>query len=208
MKNLSLILNAILFLLVGYLFMDKFSADKAVEAPVTEETTAEVPKIVYVNSDSLIANYAEFQKIKTEMEAKQNKEDAALKSRGRSLERDIASLQQEMMALQQDMQGGNLSRVDYEARAGKIAQKEESLTKKQQSLMADQQRIASDLMQEGQKINDELQLKIKGKLENLKAEKGYEYILSYGIGSGVLVADPRYDITDTVLGILNTQAVE
>ncbi len=205
MKNLSLILNAILFLLVGYLFMDKFSADKVVEAPITEEGTSEVPKIVYINSDSLIANYAEFQKIKTEMEAKQNKEDAALKSRGRSLERDMGSLQQEMMTLQQDAQGGNLSRVDYEARAAKIQEKEQKLTQKQQSLMADQQRIAEKLMREGQEVNDELQLKIKSKLEQLKAEKGYEYILSYGLGSGVLVADPRYDITNTVLSILNAQ---
>ena len=188
--------------------MDKFSADKVVEAPVTEEGTSEVPKIVYINSDSLIANYAEFQKIKTEMEARQNKEDAALKSRGRSLEKDIASLQQEMMGLQQDMQGGNLSRVDYESRAAKIAEKEQKLTTKQQNIMADQQRIAEKLMREGQTVNDELQLKIKGKLETLKAEKGYEYILSYGLGSGVLVADTRYDITDTVLGILNAAEAE
>lgn len=208
MKNLSLILNAILFLLVGYLFMDKFSADKSVEAPVTEEATSDAPKIVYINSDSLIANYAEFQKIKVDMEAKQKKEDAALKSRGRSLERDIASLQQEMMALQQDAQGGNLSRVDYEARAAKITAKEDKLTKKQQSLMADQQRIAGGLMEEGQKVNDELQLKIKGELEKLKADKGYEYILSYGLGSGVLVADPQYDITNTVLSILNAAESE
>lgn len=208
MKNLSLILNAILFLAVGYLFMDKFSADTKVEAPAVQEETSDVPKIVYINSDSLISNYDEFQKIKVEMEAKEKKEDAALKSRGRSLERDVQALQQEMMTLQQDAQGGNLSRVDYEARAGKIAEKEQALTTKQQSLIADQQRIAEKLMREGQTINDELQFKIRGKLEKLKAEKGYEYILSYGLGSGVLVADPQYDITNMVLEMLNASEGE
>jgi len=188
--------------------MDKFSADTKVEAPAVQEETSDVPKIVYINSDSLISNYDEFQKIKVEMEAKEKKEDAALKSRGRSLERDVQALQQEMMTLQQDAQGGNLSRVDYEARAGKIAEKEQALTTKQQSLIADQQRIAEKLMREGQTINDELQFKIRGKLEKLKAEKGYEYILSYGLGSGVLVADPQYDITNMVLEMLNASEGE
>ncbi len=183
--------------------MDKSSAKE--EAPAVVEESTEIPPIVYINSDSLIKNYKEFQVIAKEMEAREKREDKALKARGRSLEKEVGALQQEMMALQNEAQGGNLSRVNYEARATKIAEKEQKLTAKQQRLMGDQQRIAGELMAEGNRINDSLQMVIRGKLEGLKAEKGYEFILSYGPGSGVLVADPKYDITDTVLSILNSE---
>lgn len=202
MKYLPLILNAILFLLVGWLIMDRNSAK---EGPAVVEESAEIPPIVYINSDSLIKNYKEFQVIAKEMEAREKREDSALKSRGRSLERDGASLQQEVVTLQNDAQGGNLSRVDYEARATKLAEKEQRLVAKQQKLLADQQKIANELIAEGSRINDSLQLVIRDKLENLKAQKGYEFILSYGPGSGVLVADPKYDITNLVLDILNSE---
>ena len=209
MKNLSLILNILLLLGVGYLFMDKFSSKEAPkEQEVAVEETAETPKIVYVNADTLLNRYEKFQVKKKEIEAREKREDNALKGRGRSLEKDVRALQQEMMSLEQEWQGGNMARVDYETRGQKLMEKQQKLAAKEQSIMQDQQRIAGDIMKEGQRVNDELQAEIKDKLGALKAEMGYEYILSYGMGSGVLVADERYDITEKVLSILNAKAAE
>ena len=208
MKNLSLILNILLLLAVGYLFMDKFSSKEELKEEVAVEETAEVPKIVYVNADTLLNRYEKFQARKNEIEAKEIREDNALKSRGRSLEKDVRALQQEMMALEQKWQGGNMPRIDYETQGQKLMEKQQKLAAKEQSIMQDQQRIAGDIIKEGQRINDELQAEIKDKLGNLKSEMGYEYILSYGMGSGVLVADERYDITERVLSILNAKAAE
>ena len=206
MKNLPLILNGILLLAVAYLFADKFSAEATPE-PTTIETTetAAVPKIVYVNADTLLTKYSKFQAVKTEMEAREKKEDGALKSRGRSLERDVKALQQDMAALDAEAQQGNMSRIDYEAKAQKLVERQQKLAAREQKLMGDQQRIAGEIMAEGQKINDELQGEIQAKLKNLKDQMGYEYILSYGAGSNVLVADEAFDITDKVLMILNAE---
>ncbi len=208
MKNLSLILNILLLLGVGYLFMDKFSSKEAPKEEVAVEETADVPKIVYVNADTLLNRYERFQVKKKEIEAREKREDNALKGRGRSLEKDVRALQQEMMSLEQEWQGGNMARVDYETRGQKLMEKQQKLAAKEQSIMQDQQRIAGEIIKEGQRINDELQAEIKDKLGSLKSEMGYEYILSYGMGSGVLVADERYDITEKVLSILNTKAAE
>jgi len=206
MKNLPLILNGILLLAVAYLFADKFSANAAPEPTTTETTeTAEVPKIVYVNADTLLTKYSKFQAVKTTMEAREKKEDGALKSRGRSLERDVKALQKDMAALDAEAQQGNMSRIDYEAKAQKLVERQQKLAAREQKLMGDQQRIAGEIMAEGQKINDELQGEIQEKLKGLKDEMGYEFILSYGTGSNVLVADEAFDITDKVLAILNAE---
>lgn len=204
MKNLPLILNGILLLAVGYLFADKFSAKAAPKPTQTEVSeTKETPKIVYINADTLLMKYDKFQVIRKEMEAREAREDKALKGRGRSLENDVKALQKEMAALDAEAQQGNMSRIDYEARGQKLIKKQQELAAREQKLVADQQRIAGEIMTEGQKINDELQDEIQEKLKALKNEKGYDYILSYGTGSNVLVADDAYDITETVLAILN-----
>ena len=204
MKNLPLVISIVSLLGVGYLLMNQSPkvADTAQATEITEESS-EVPKIVFVNADTLLLKYEKFQERKKEIEAKEKKEDKALKARGRSLEKEVGELQKKMMELEQEAQQGNLSRQDYEARAKKLVEKQQKLAAKEQRLVADQQRIAGEIMEHGQKINDELQAEIKDKLQSLKAEMGYEYILSYGMGSGVLVADEKYDITDKVLKILN-----
>ena len=207
MKNLPLILNGILFLAVAYLFADKFSSETAPETDPAEqtETVTETPKIVFVNADTLLTNYSRFQAVKKEIEAREQREDKALKSRGRALERDVKALQKDMAALDAEAAKGEMSRVDYESKAKVLVERQQKLAAREQKLVTDQQRIAGEILAEGQKINDELQREIQGKLEALKGDMGYEYILSYGTGSNVLVADKAFDITGKVLAILNAE---
>ena len=75
MKNISLILNVILFILVGVLFYLHFSSkNKTTVAPQvikTDGKNVQVPQIAYVDIDTFQTNYEYFIKGKAKLEAKQ-----------------------------------------------------------------------------------------------------------------------------------------
>ena len=75
MKNLSLILNAVLIVAVGILFYLHFSSTKSIEGgqPSTVRVNTADPGmgIVYINIDSLLNNYAYFADMQDEFADKQ-----------------------------------------------------------------------------------------------------------------------------------------
>ena len=111
MKNLSLILNAVLFLLVGVLFYLHFQGNKNV--PVTDSTAAfekdatvnaPIPqfhnlaatsgKIVFIDYDSLVQNYDFFKKIQKELEYKLKNSESELISKQKKLEEEYQTYMQ------------------------------------------------------------------------------------------------------------------
>ena len=191
MKNLSLALNVILLLAVAFLFWREFSPAQP-EAPVEEvvETPEAMPlKIAYVNADSLLENYDAFKAKRDELQKKQVDADNSLKARGRSLER-------EFMAVQERVQKGELTQKQ-------IQDEEQRLGQKQQNLMAEQERVTKQLLDEGAKIQEELQDELISHLKDLKSKMGYDFILSYQPGGQILLANDSLDITKQVLQLLN-----
>ena len=55
--------------------------------------------------------------------------------------------------------------------------------------MLKRESISQELLQESQKLNDELQAKLNAVLKDLQNERGYDFILSYGAGTGVLMVN-------------------
>lgn len=147
------------------------------------------PKIVFVNADTLLANYEYMNQKQEEFGQREAKADADLKARGRALEK-------EFMAAQEKIQKGLLA-------PNQIAVEEQRLGQKQQALAAEQERLTRELMAEGQKLQEELNKTIKSLLADIQKEKGYDYILSYGPGTGVLMVNDSLDITQMVLERLN-----
>lgn len=147
------------------------------------------PKIVFVNADTLLANYEYMNQKQEEFGQREAKADADLKARGRALEK-------EFMAAQEKIQKGLLA-------PNQIAVEEQRLGQKQQALAAEQERLTRELMAEGQKLQEELNKTIKSLLADIQKEKGYDYILSYGPGTGVLMVNDSLDITKMVLERLN-----
>lgn len=191
MKNLSLALNVILLLAVAFLFWREFSPAQP-EAPVEKvvETPEAMPlKIAYVNADSLLENYDAFKAKRDELQKKQVDADNSLKARGRSLER-------EFMAVQERVQKGELTQKQ-------IQDEEQRLGQKQQNLMAEQERVTKQLLDEGAKIQEELQDELISHLKDLKSKMGYDFILSYQPGGQILLANDSLDITKQVLQLLN-----
>ena len=186
--NISLALNALLLIAVIYLFTQLPGSKSTQEATNTGAST-EISGIVYLNADSLLSNYTYFRQ---KMEDLQARESAASQQIGQQM----AALENEFKAVQKKIQQGLLS-------PSQIAGEEQRLGRKQQQLLAEQEQMSQVLMVETQQLNAEFQDELIELMDNLRAEKGYDYILQYGQGSGVLSAKGSYDITNDVLEILN-----
>ncbi|HRD80671.1 MAG: OmpH family outer membrane protein [Saprospiraceae bacterium] len=188
MKN-NIIIAAIAALLVATAFLTSNCNQNQGGTQSAAQAKETGPKIVFVNADTLLANYEYMNQKQEEFGQREAKADADLKARGRALEK-------EFMAAQEKIQKGLLA-------PNQIAVEEQRLGQKQQALAAEQERLTRELMAEGQKLQEELNKTIKSLLADIQKEKGYDYILSYGPGTGVLMVNDSLDITQMVLERLN-----
>jgi outer membrane protein len=189
-QTVALLLIAIC---VVFLMANHFGTTKPGKVAPSKPDGTATPKIVYINEDTLLANYQYMNKRQEEFAQKEAKADAALKSRGQALEREFASAQDKI-------QKGLLA-------PNQVAMEEQRLMKKQQALVAEQERLTREFMAEGQKLQEELNTAVKDLLTALQKEFGYDYILKYGSNSGVLMVNKELDITRVVLERLNQTKV-
>jgi outer membrane protein len=188
-KNLSLILNGILAVAVIYLYVLHFSGDSPAQAEETAGTSAAgaMPKIAYVNSDTLLENYDFFKDKRAELEEKAQKLQADYENRAKGLQGEITAFQRNAGTMTMN-----------QARA-----LEEDLMKKQQNLMQYQQNLSNQLMQDEAKVQEELYDKVADYLEEYGTDQNFKVVLTYTKNSGVLYADDSLDITKTVVEGLN-----
>jgi len=192
MKNELSIVNNLLILAVAFLLVDKFiSANKGLTASSTAAASANTPdgSIVYINTDSLLSNYGFFKEEAAKLEQKGKEAEASLQARGQALQREFAQAQNRV-------QTGTLT-------PRQVQEEEQRLMQKQQSLAAEQERLGQGLMADQQALQGVIQGKLKGILEDVRKEKGYQYILNYAAGTGVLMVDKNLDITASVVERLN-----
>ncbi len=199
MKQLPLILSIVALLVTAGLAV-KVLSSPAVPATTTTTNTGEIVeaekplKIAYVNADTLLEKYDFFKKQREAFRKKEKDADASLKAKGRALEQDFVETQKKA-------QQGMLAPSDMQ-------KEEQRLMAQQQKLLAEQERITKALMEEDQKIRDQLQKAILDQLNEIKKEEGYDFIFSYTAGGQLLAANESLDITARVLEILNAKKEE
>lgn len=192
MKNITSVLTWILLVAVGYLLYAHFaSATSGSKGKSTEVKKEETPKVVYVNGDSLLSKYAVFQEQLTALEARGKSMENTLAGRGRSL-------QQEMINAEQKAQSGQFA-------PAQLQKEQQRLMQKQQNFVAEQDRMSKQLLGERQKLQEDLEKRVKELLTAIRKEKGYDFILNYGPGTGVLMVNDSLDITKAVLEKLNAK---
>lgn len=193
MKNLSLILNAVLFLLVGYLYYVQFSGKKAeMPAAIAPAATGGGVKIAYVNADTLDAKYEWLKAQKQALEQRLQNAENSMVSKKEALGKDMA-------AFQQKYESGTVPPAQLEPEYNALA-------KRQQALAAEEQRLSKQLADEHAKTSNELMSNVEAQLKSLQSQIGYDYILSYSKGGGqVLLANDSLDITKQVLELLNAK---
>lgn len=182
-KQLSLILNIVLLVAVGFLYYKVYSK----EEPVSISGPAAASKIVFVNSDSLMDNYTLFKQMQDGMEKKKDSLDQMLTARGKALENEIQQYQQG---------AGSMS-------AGERQLREESLMKKQQNLMDERDRLLDMLKEEEASLTDSIHADLMKSVKAFNEKYKFDFILGYSRGSGILYANDSLDITKKIIEGLN-----
>lgn len=194
MKNLSLILNAVLLVLVGYLYYAQFSGKKSDAAPtmITPANLDHSIKIAYVDSDTLTAKYEWLNTQKKALEKRLKDAESAVSSKE-------AGLAKEMQDFQVKSQAGTTPPAQLE-------QEYNSLMKRAQALEQEKVRLTQKLSEEETRTYKEMMSNLETQLKSLQSQIGYDYILSYSKGGGqVLLANDSLDITKQVLDLLNAK---
>ncbi len=191
MKNISLILNAILLVAVGFLYYKVFNTAPA--APVIAPSPAAAGvKIAYINADTLDAQYNWLKEQKAQLEQRLRSAESSMASKKEALMKDAA-------AFQEKAQTGTIARAELEKEYAALEQR-------QQKLAEEEMRLSKQLGEQNQKAMKDLMVNVETKLKSLQSQVGYDYILSYSKGGGqVLLANDSLDITKQVLNLLNAK---
>lgn len=193
MKNLPLILNIILFALVGHLYYLNLKKPQPAESKeiLPAPSQAGGVKIAWVNADTLNEKYEWLKQQKQIIEQRLTSAEKSLQAKEEALMRDAAALQERYAT-------GTMTQKD--------AEKEQSaLMQRSQKLEDEKMRLSKSLSDDQKKAMDNLYSNLEAKLKEISGQIGYDYILSYQRGAQILLANDSLDITKLVLDMLNAQ---
>lgn len=196
MKNISLILNAVLVLAVIVLFIlvlgDKKNNAASGEIRDNDTTFSNELPIAYVNIDSLLLNY---------LFAKESNENLMKKQEDSRLNLNLKArqLQEEMADFQKKLQNNAFLSRD------RAEQEQNRLMKKEQDLQQLNAKLSQELMDVQQKVSEQLRDTINIFLKAYNKNNKFELILSNTSNDNILLANPKYDITKEVTEALNTR---
>lgn len=215
MKNLSLGLNAVLFVAVAVLYYFQFSDSKpkprknTVDAAVVDSVSSKL-KIAYVNTDSLWNDYKLIDDLQGELEAERTKAERKVEQRTAVLEKQLEQMATELQAKMADFE--SKGRTMNEALRNMKMQELQSLQQNAQSFSMEADQEINDLQQRlQQKLMDQelagtkkVQDQIKAYLKEYNQDYSFTYVLAYSHeAGGILLGDPALDITKDVVAGLN-----
>lgn len=194
MKNLSLVLNILLIIAVGYLYYYDFSGKKAgaIDAKRNSykaaDSNAARPPLAYVELDSL------------------NEKITYIKERRKELEGEMKAIEDEQ---ERGYRGLQAQKDNFLKRGAAITEEEATIF--QGKLIDQQQQIDSKKQSLSQKLNEksftimeDIQKKLKSFLSEYNKEKKYMYIFTTGTGLDYMVfKDSSLNITNDVIMGMN-----
>ncbi len=143
--------------------------------------------IAYVNTDSLLEHYNYFKANRDRLDAKQKQMEQELTNAGNALQAEYEGIQRRLNSMS----------------AAEAKQAEAALQSKQESLMQRRDALGEQMNDEMKKMDDELYKKIQSYLGEYNKEHKFAYILGFTRTGGILLADPKLDITKEVLEGMN-----
>ncbi|MBQ9558794.1 MAG: OmpH family outer membrane protein [Bacteroidaceae bacterium] len=159
------------------------------EEPQTAPEEAQGLKIAYVEIDTLMAKY-QFCKDYAEL----------ANIEGENIQRTLTgkqrTLEQHAAAMQKKYESNGFTSQEELARA------QQSLQAEQQALQELSERLQSSFLEEQNKYNEEMRDSVQKFLTVYNKTKKYDFIMAKA-GDNMLLANPKYDITDEVLKGLN-----
>jgi outer membrane protein len=199
MKNLSLLLNVILFIAVGVLYYFQFSGKKENQkktkqfASTFKPSSSSAQCFAYVDLDSL------------------NEKISYIKNNRKALEKEQEAIETEWEASYRNLEnkknnflkrGNAITQSEAEAFQNELIQEQQQVDTKKQSL-------TQKLNEKSYKFMDDIQQKLKGFLEDYNKDKRFTYIFSSGNGLDYMVyKDSSYNITSDVITGMNEMMSE
>lgn len=192
MKNLSIVLNVVLFAAVIILYVLHFSGG-ASSCPAKEGNASDLSgatKIVYINTDTLLNKYKLAVELNEAFLKKQEDRRTELNIKAKSLEQEVAEFQRKLQ------NNGFIS----EARA---IEARDQLYVKQENLRRLQEEMLDKATREKNELDKQLFDELTSFLKEYNGEKGFNIVLSTQLGGNVLYAEDGFDITNDIVGRLN-----
>ena len=192
MKNLSIVLNVVLFVAVIVLYVLYFSGHKSTETAMTSKVagTADATKIVYINTDTLLNNYQLAVELNEAFLKKQEDRRTELNIKAKAIDQEGTEFQRKLQ------NNGFIS----EARA---IEARDQLLVKQENFRRLQQEMMDKASREQSELNKQLFDEITNFLKEYNKEKGFSIVLSTQLGGNVLYAEDGFDITKEIVDRLN-----
>jgi len=204
MKNLSLVLNALLLLAVAvlyYLHFSNNSADTKVIPAIEFETDSlalsvieDVKKIEsnigYIDVDSLQGSYKLYEELSNKLKAREKKYENELNAKFTVLEQKFIEFQKNAPTMTQ-----------FEGQT-----KQQELLGEEQKLYKMRDDFADKFQNEQIKLNEQLQRKIKDYIKEYNKDKNYKIIIgATRIGNMILYFNEGINISKDVTNGLNTE---
>lgn len=179
-------------LAIGALSCDK-AENKGAAASSTSTKSDAGKKTVYVNTDSLLANYQFYKDAQKEFENKGYRLQVDLGQREKGLQGELQAIQQRAQTMTQaELQGADMM-----------------LKKKGADLQQYSQQRQQALAEEQAKKMQELYANIREYIKKHNAENNFEFVLGYTTaGGGILYADESADRTKQIVEGLNSEYAE
>lgn len=200
MKNISLILNIILFIAVSVLFYLFFSSDNSPNNITSEPTFYKdsssfnikdtgLNVTAYINTDTLFEKFLLVKEMRDDLAAEKLKSENSYGIELKKLEKEVYEFQEKAPYMTQQ---------EGESRQMELAEKEQKLMKLERDLTAKLSDIEIEKNRAVQKAVGEY-------LARINKEKNYAYIFGYNGMGNVLYANPQFDITNEIIDGLNEE---
>lgn len=186
------ILEAVLVVAVIVLYVLYFCFPKTTQHTPIRNVVNTEPRsgeIIYINIDSVNANYELVDILTKDIEAEMSKQEAVFQNRQSALERKYAQFQQ-------NYQAGILTQVQVENAQQQLMQESETLK-------ADYERVMGDLEARQAAALKQIADSVITATKRINAERNASFVFSYQYGGQMIDADPSKDVTDELLEILN-----
>jgi len=199
MKNLSVLLNVVLFIAVGVLYYFQFSGKKDDQkktkqfASSFKPASSSSPCFAYVDLDSL------------------NEKISYIKNNRKALEKEQEAIETEWEASYKNLEN---KKNNFLKRGNAITQSEaeafqNELIQEQQQVDTKKQTLSQKLNEKSYKFMDDIQQKLKDFLAEYNKDKRFTYIFSCGNGLDYMVyKDSSYNITPDVIAGMNEMMSE
>ena len=194
MKNVSLVLNVVLLIAVIVLYFLHFSGnDRSFGVgPVGEKTINPNARIVYINMDTLLNNYAQSRELNEAYLKKVENSRTELNVKVKLWAKDAEEFQNKVN------NNGFVTRDRANQAYADIMVRKETLERQEQEMH-------ETALREQQELNQKLYNVLTAFLKEYNSSRGYEMILSTTLGGNVFYSADGFDITRDVVTQLNAQ---